>query len=509
MNTSLVDRIAAAVLYEGYLLYPYRPSVKTRHRWTFGGLLPRRWCEAERAGDRWAMECECLVQGTDATTIEAAARFLHLIERTSAEMVCPVDYGSHDEESAAQPAESTGQFPKRPEAWQEGMERRVELPAVTLGSLRAQPHLHEFLFPDARHEDPLVDADHNVIGIVVRDQHAIEGAIELSAEPVEGAAGTWKLHLSVTNLTPIPAGVRLTRDKAMMRSLISTHAIVVARDGAFVSLTDPPDHLKSVAAACRNVGAWPVLVGQPGERDAMLCSPIILPDYPQIAPESPGDLFDGTEIDEILSLRILALTDEEKRAAAETDERARRILERTESLAREQLMGLHGTFRNPPEQDVQSLGISGGPPLFPSPGTPGEGKGGGLPDGLSSTHPLPIPPPAYRGWEEDPPGTSRSGLTSVRTDGGEVRVGDRVRLHPLGRADPFDMLLAGKTATVIAIEQDYEDQVLLAVTIDDDPGRDLGHEGKPAHRFFFRPEEAERLSSEPNGAKNGNATTPV
>jgi len=76
-----------------------------------------------------------------------------------------------------------------------------------------------------------------------------------------------------------------------------------------------------------------------------LSSPIILYDYPQIAPESSGDLFDGTEIDEILSLRIMTLTDEEKREMRESDVRARQILERTESLPVDQLMKLHGVLR--------------------------------------------------------------------------------------------------------------------------------------------------------------------
>ena len=78
----------------------------------------------------------------------------------------------------------------------------------------------------------------------------------------------------------------------------------------------------------------------------MLSSPIILYDYPQIAPESPGDLFDGAEIDEILTLRILTMTDEEKREMRKTDERARKMLERTESLPMEHLMKLHGTLRD-------------------------------------------------------------------------------------------------------------------------------------------------------------------
>jgi hydrogenase maturation protease len=110
-------------------------------------------------------------------------------------------------------------------------------------------------------------------------------------------------------------------------------------------MIDPPEPYRAIAATCRNVGVWPVLVGEPGARDTILAAPIILYDYPQVAPESPGDLFDATEIDEILTLRILTLTEDEKRAMRDVDARARALLERTESLARDQLMALHGTIR--------------------------------------------------------------------------------------------------------------------------------------------------------------------
>jgi hydrogenase maturation protease len=136
-----------------------------------------------------------------------------------------------------------------------------------------------------------------------------------------------------------------SRDDALLRSLVSTHTILVVRGGEFISLLDPPEVWREAAAACRNVGTWPVLVGEEGDHDTMLSSPIILYDYPQVAPESPGDLFDATEIDEILTLRILTLTDEEKRAAAAVDGRVRELLVRTETLAREELLGLHGTVR--------------------------------------------------------------------------------------------------------------------------------------------------------------------
>jgi hydrogenase maturation protease len=157
----------------------------------------------------------------------------------------------------------------------------------------------------------------------------------------------FKVAVRILNLTPLDNAKSRSRDDALMRSLVSTHTILAVRDGEFVSLLEPPEAFREMAAACRNVGTWPVMAGEEGERDCMLSSPIILYDYPQIAPESAGDLFDGTEIDEILTLRIMTLTDAEKREMRGVDERARRILERTETLPLEQMMKLHGAMRRP------------------------------------------------------------------------------------------------------------------------------------------------------------------
>jgi hypothetical protein len=127
---------------------------------------------------------------------------------------------------------------------------------------------------------------------------------------------------------------------------VSTHAILHCAEGDFVSLLEPADELQHAVSACQNRGVWPVLVGEDGDTHTLLASPIILYDYPQIAPESPGDLFDGGEIDEILSLRIMTMTDEEKREMRHSDERARQILERTENLPEEHLLKLHGVLRS-------------------------------------------------------------------------------------------------------------------------------------------------------------------
>src|SRR5207302_6624163 len=136
------------------------------------------------------------------------------------------------------------------------------------------------------------------------------------------------------------------RELAMLQSMASTHAVLRVEGGSFVSLTDPPEGLRAAAQACQNVGVWPVLVGEPGSDNTVLASPIILEDHPQVAPESPMDLFDATEIDEILTLRILTLSDEEKEELRQGDERGRKILERAEALPPDQLMRLHGTVRS-------------------------------------------------------------------------------------------------------------------------------------------------------------------
>jgi hypothetical protein len=228
-------------------------------------------------------------------------------------------------------------------SWQEAEEREVALGEITLGELLVKPRCVSFSFPGSRRLEPLRDSEGDIRGVLTREQQTISGRIE--ARAVEAAEGLFRLTLRVINCTPLDKSTTIGRDAAALHSLASTHAILGVQNGAFISLLDPPDCCRGAAAACRNIGVWPVLVGEEGRRDTMLASPIILYDYPQVAPESPGDFFDGTEIDEMLTLRILTMTDEEKRAMASVDQRARDLLVRTEELAREQMLGLHGTIR--------------------------------------------------------------------------------------------------------------------------------------------------------------------
>jgi hydrogenase maturation protease len=228
--------------------------------------------------------------------------------------------------------------------WQEAEEREVALGEMTLGELLTRPQRRDFTFPGGRRSEPVRGPAGEIRGVLVREQQILAGAVEAAAAEV--AEGLFRVTLRVLNRTALPDAERLSRDEALLRSLVSAHTLLGVRGGAFVSLLDPPECWRQETAACRNVGTWPVLVGAEGQKDTMLSSPIILYDYPQVAPESPGDFFDGTEIDEMLTLRILTMTDEEKRAMAAVDDRAGALLARTEALARGQLLDLHGTVRS-------------------------------------------------------------------------------------------------------------------------------------------------------------------
>jgi peptidyl-tRNA hydrolase len=340
VNDKLVEEIANAVLYEGYMLYPYRPSsVKNRQRWNFGVVYPRNYSELQTGSDPWNTQTECLIAGTTETTVKVKVRFLQGISRATGELETPVlkiPEGT-DPQLRIQPADEL------PQTWQEGVERDIVIESLSLGDLLTNSLSQPFTLPPSRLTEPVRDAQGRIIKLIVRTQESISGRIALSAERLNQAV--IKITVTVSNETVLADPDSAARERAVMQSLLSAHSIISVENGEFISLLETPEAFKEFAARCKNVGTWPVLVGEEGTRDAMLSSPIILYDYPQIAPESAGDLFDGTEIDEILALRILTLTEAEKTEMREGDERARQVLERTEALPEEEFLKLHGVLR--------------------------------------------------------------------------------------------------------------------------------------------------------------------
>jgi hypothetical protein len=328
-----VRAIADAVLYEGYVLWPYRRSaLKNQRRWTFGGVYPPAHA-ALHPDDPSVMRTECLLRGGAGATLEVRVRFLHVVARRVGRAVGDGLELVDELEVAGEPHL----------AWDEAVEREVSVGPARIGSVAAAGRRAAIEVPSGSDREDLRAADGARAGALLRSWHGLSGAVSVGAERRGDAL--WRVTATVQNTTPFDA--RAGREAALERTFCSTHTVLVAAGGgAFVSLTDPPDELRAEAEACRNEGTWPVLVGEAGATETLLSSPIILEDHPRIAPESPGDLFDGGEIDQMLVLNILSLTDEEKAEMRASDPRAREILERTEALTQEEIMRLHGTIRD-------------------------------------------------------------------------------------------------------------------------------------------------------------------
>jgi hypothetical protein len=485
-------KVADAVLYEGYLLYPYRASAaKNQARWQFGVLMPRLWSESG-PDEPWSTQTECLLEPEDTTTVRVLVRFLHVQSKT-VEAV-DVEAGTFNEVPAL-PVDGSELVP-----WDEATEHEVTVEAPLARLLEAELTT-PFERPGGRRVEPVHTVSGKLAGRTVRRRWPVMGSVRLSAERLEGPYGLVRLRLVLENATAWndPGA---DRSVALRHSLVAAHSLLGIDQGVFLSLLDPPEWAKPAAEACRNLHTWPVLIGEEGRRDAMLSSPIILYDHPTIAPESPGDLFDATEIDEILTLRTMALTEAEKREARATDERAAAIIDRVDAMPPELLERLHGAVRYLKEVEGAETGLEAAPatgleaapetgaPQPPSPlggpplGRVAESEAGG--DRLSTAPPEPELVP----WWD--PGADRT--VSPETDGVvvagvTVAKGSRVRLRPGQRADAQDMFLAGREATVEAVFLDVDGNRHLAVTLDEDPAADL--QRWHGRYLYFSPDEVE------------------
>jgi hypothetical protein len=439
MNASLVDQVVNSVLYEGYVLYPYRPSIKNRTRFTFGRVYPEAFSISQNGAEPFIMQTECLVQSSAVPSVEVVVRFLHPLARE----IGVLESDAVEHSGDAKPVPELRVDGRIYQSWQEAVERTLSIAPQPIRSLADRSLELPFTFPSSCTSELIRNDAGDIVGVMTRRQEELQGRVEIGAAPID--AKVFKISVRIVNQTPVSEHALSSQDAVIMRTFASTHVVLSAQEGEFLSLLDPPAEYIEAAGSCQQVGAYPVLVGEEkrGERDTMLASPIILYDYPRIAPESPGDLCDSTEIDEILTLRVMAMTDAEKSEMRQVDDFARRILERTESLGPDHFMKMHGSMRD------------------------------------------------LRACEDDFGASTR--LESVSIGGFSVKAGDRVRIHPKSRADIMDIALAGKAAFVEAIEQDAEARVHLAVVLEEDPGKDLGLMRQAGHRFFYGADEVEPL----------------
>jgi len=327
--------VADAILFEGYILYPYRPTaIKNQQRWTFGGVFPEGF-----AGEPSFNETEILLEGGKNATVDIVIRFLHTQHR---QILGP----------DGKPTPSLDIEGKLHVTWDEAALRETTLRNLPLRELVRAPCQESFCFSEEHRAEELRAGTGEIVGAVLRSCEALKCGFEARAEAL--ADSLYRLRVGLRNATPL-AGTP-SRAEALRLAFLSTHIVLIARGAEFVSQLEPPDELANAAAACKQSGLWPVLAGAPGERDVVLASPIILYDHPKIAPESKGQFFDSTEIDEMLALRVLTLTDAEKREMAATDPRTREILERCQAFTREVFNEMHGALRSPREAPRLAVG---------------------------------------------------------------------------------------------------------------------------------------------------------
>jgi hypothetical protein len=452
-------RVADAVLYEGYLLYPYRRSAqKNQARFQFGVLMPPGYAAID-GHERSLSQTECLLECAEAAHVTVLARFLQLQRRDLRRAV--------PETGEWQPADSLEVDGTTYTSWQEAAEREQGL-SVQLGELlRGDTMAGEIRIEATETTADLTAADGRLAGQVIRRTDPINGVIAVAAERTSGPYGAVRLRVRVENHTAPPGRIR-TREDGLRFALIAAHVLIEVPGGSFLSMTDPPEWAAGEVAACQNTGTWPVLAGPAGCRDLMLSSPVILYDHPEIAAESGGDMFDATEIDEILTLRTMALTDAEKREARATDPRAAELMDRLDHLPPEMLDRLHGAIRY---------------------------LGPAAPDRSENAGSRSMDTPDVPWWDPGADATVSPETDHVTVQGVPVASGTRVRMRPGSRrADAQDLFLAGRDAVVQAVVHDVDGNVHLAVSPADDPAADL--QGSHGRFLYFAPDEIEPITQE-------------
>jgi hypothetical protein len=432
VSLDAVRRIADAVLYEGYILYPYRASAQKNHsRWQWGVVMAPGYAAAD-PGERDFTQAEIVLEHSGQASVQIIVRFLQVQRRST-----------------------RGAEPGQTQTWDEAVEREIQF-TVGLDALLGAGYAHGFAVDGGEERDD---------GDTVRRREPLAGVVSVRAFPLEGPWPAVRLQVRVENRTaaePVPA----RRDDALPTALIAAHLIMTAAGGEFISMIDPPEWAMKAVAECENIGGWPVLADPDGGRDIVLSSPIILYDHPEVAPESPGELYDGLEIDEILTLRTLALSDDEKLQARATDARAAALIDRVEAMDPRDIVKLHGTVRSP---RPAGSGPSAQPGMIARTNAAGDSAWVGDPD---------VP-----WWDPGADASVSPDTDTVDIGGHQIGRGSRVRLRPgHRRSDAQDMFLIGRIAEVQAVLLDVDDHPYLAVALADDPDQDL----RIAHgRFLY------------------------
>ena len=435
--------IADAVLYEGYLLYPYRStSSKNQSRWQFGVLGPPGAAESG-IGEEDTLTSQFLVDGGGKLSV--VIRFLQLQTRHAEK-----DLGSGHFEAVPELISGTQSWV----TWDEAVECEL-----TFGPFHLDDPRRHWTLPVRA--QAARDIEYVEGGRLIRTRREVHGTLTISAQPDDRLI---RVMLTVRNT----GGGAADKDAAIATSMIGTHVIAEVTGGTFVSLLDPPEAAADAVARCEQHRCFPVLAGPPGDHALLLVSPIILYDHPEIAEQSEGSLYDSTEIDEILTLRVMTMTDEEKAQARATDPLAAQIIDRCDSMSPEAMQRLHGVLRDP-----HAIG----------------GGSADLPEEIRTPGLIPEVPEGVDWWDPLADNAVAPGIDAVLVNGIRISRGSKVVLRPSRRADAQDIFFAGRLATVTSVHETVDGDRQVGVTVDDDPAADL-HDWYGRY-LYFAPDEIE------------------
>lgn len=274
-NFGKIEKLADAILYEGYALFPYRKNaLKNQKRFNFGVLSPKCWAE-KQTNEQYFQQTEILILANESAKISFKVRYLQI---------------------------------ENNEDWQTAHEKVYE----------NSVEMKEFQISDFKFQ--------------------IDGKIELIAKKL--GENLFKLSFKLQNLTEKESFKNFSREEILSFSFVSTHTIFEIENGEFISAIEPLETFQKYSQTLENINCFPVLVGE-RKRNCVLSAPIILYDFPEASENSFDNFFDGLEIDELMIMNILALTDKEKEEIKKTDERTRKMLEKIENASAEDLLKLH------------------------------------------------------------------------------------------------------------------------------------------------------------------------
>jgi len=333
---SVLEKLARTLLYEGYSLYPYyRSATKNQKPIPFGVIFPKEY-NAYNEHSHSHIQSQSIILGNSDLTVSLNVRFLHVKQTELFKK-----NNNSEEFNAVFEMEVDGK------TYQPGsltIERNIQTEWLRLNDLTKEGKAIPFSFESYNEGEMIFNEEKEIVAKKITSISEISGVVQIQAQRLRDIENSFRLTVTVTNITPVANASLRTRDEALLQSFLSTHIILQTPEGEFISHQDTPAKWQVAMATCNNVNTWPILIDK--NNTTLLSSPIILYDYPEINPVSSGDLFDSTEIEEALLLHVNLLSDEETKRIGGNDEKLRAMLNKVSSLTPEDLNVYHSMMKD-------------------------------------------------------------------------------------------------------------------------------------------------------------------